>query len=191
MHIIIGLGNPSDKYKKTRHNVGFDAIDKIAEKNGISVSIGKHKALIGQGIIGGRKVLLVKPMTYMNLSGESVRSIVDYYKVDFESECVIIYDDVSLTEGKLRIRKKGSAGGHNGIKSIIQHMNTQEFIRIRLGVGEKPGKMDLADFVLSRFDSIQRAKIDQGIDRIVDAVEMIVEKDIDIAMNIFNKAQDE
>lgn len=189
MFIIVGLGNPSQKYKGTKHNVGFDAIDEIAERNGIKVNISKHKALCGQGIIGGRKVLLVKPMTYMNLSGESVRSVVDFYKAEFEKECVIIYDDTSLEAGAIRIRKKGSAGGHNGIKSIISHMGTQEFVRIRLGIGKKPEKMDLADYVLGHFDSVDRKKIDESIKIISDAVETMVTKDVDVAMNMYNSSK--
>jgi len=189
MYIIVGLGNPSEKYKGTKHNVGFDVIDQLAEQNAIKVNVSKHKALCGQGIIGGQKVLLAKPMTYMNLSGESVRSIADFYKVDFEKECIIIYDDTSLDIGQIRIRKKGSAGGHNGIKSIIQHMGTQEFIRIRLGIGKKPDKMDLANYVLSRFDEIERVKLNESIKEIAKACEMIVEKDVDLAMNRFNLAK--
>lgn len=189
MFIIIGLGNPSQKYKGTKHNVGFDAIDEIADKNGIKVNISKHKALCGQGIIGGRKVLLVKPMTYMNLSGESVRSVVDFYKAEFEKECVIIYDDTSLEVGAIRIRKKGSAGGHNGIKSIISHLGTQDFVRIRLGIGKKPERMDLADYVLGHFDSVDRKKIDDSIKVISDAVETIITKDVDIAMTMYNSSK--
>lgn len=189
MYIIVGLGNPSEKYKGTKHNVGFDVIDEIAEQNAIKVNVSKHKALCGQGVIGGHKVLLAKPMTYMNLSGESVRAIADFYKVDFENQCIIVYDDTSLDVGQIRIRKKGSAGGHNGIKSIIQHMGTQEFIRIRLGIGKKPDKMDLANYVLSRFDNIERVKIGESIKEIAKACEMIVEKDVDLAMNRFNLAK--
>lgn len=186
MYIIVGLGNPSEKYRGTKHNVGFDAIDEIANQNGIKVNISKHKALCGQGIVGGKKVLLAKPMTYMNLSGESVRAIADFYKVEFEKECIIIYDDISLDVGQIRIRKKGSAGGHNGIKSIIQHMGTQDFIRIRLGIGNKPEKMDLANYVLSRFDEIEKVKVSESVKEIAKACEMIVEKDVDLAMNRFN-----
>lgn len=189
MFIIVGLGNPSQKYKGTKHNVGFDAIDEIADKNGIKVNISKHKALCGQGIIGGRKVLLIKPMTYMNLSGESVRSVVDFYKAEFEKECVVIYDDTSLEVGAIRIRKKGSAGGHNGIKSIISHLGTQDFVRIRLGIGKKPERMDLADYVLGHFDSVDRKKIDDSIKVISDAVETIITKDVDIAMTKYNSTK--
>ena len=145
MLVIVGLGNPDDKYQGTRHNVGFDVIDLLAEKYNIAVDTKKHRAYIGKGIIGGQKVILAKPQTYMNLSGESVRSLVEYYKVDPETELLIIFDDISLDVGQLRIRKKGSAGGHNGIKNIIANLGTSVFQRIKVGVGEKPKGYDLAE----------------------------------------------
>lgn len=191
MYIIIGLGNPSEKYKGTRHNVGFEAIDWIAKKNQISVDVGKHKSLCGSGLIGGKKVILIKPLTYMNLSGEAVRSVVDFYKVDPTNQCIVIYDDVSLEVGQIRIRKKGSAGGHNGMKSIISHLGTQEFIRVRMGIGKKPSEMDLADYVLGRFDDVDRAIIRESIETIEQAVSAIVENDVDVAMSVFNKSKKE
>ena len=148
MFIIVGLGNPSKEYEGTRHNAGFEVIDRIADKYNISVDTKKHRALIGKGIIGGQKVILAKPQTFMNLSGESVRSLLDYYKVDEEQEFIVIYDDISLDNGQIRIRAKGSAGGHNGIKNIIAHLGGQVFPRVKVGVGEKPSKYDLADYVL-------------------------------------------
>ena len=150
MYIIAGLGNPTREYEKTRHNVGFEVIDVLADRLGTTVEEKKFKGCYGRGIIGGQKVLLLKPQTFMNLSGESVRAAADFYKVDPE-HIIIVYDDISLDVGQLRIRKKGSAGGHNGIKNIIAHLGTQEFPRIKVGVGDKPKKMDLADYVLSRF----------------------------------------
>ena len=147
MYIIVGLGNPESKYNGTRHNIGFSAITALADANNISLDMKKHKALCGKGVIAGQKVLLAEPLTYMNLSGESVRELVDYYKVDPTDELIIIYDDINLAPGKLRIREKGSAGGHNGIKNIIAHLGSQEFPRIRIGVGEKPKGWDLADYV--------------------------------------------
>lgn len=186
MFIIVGLGNPEDSYKNTRHNVGFDAINALADKYNIDVSTRKHRAYCGKGIINGQKVLLVKPQTFMNLSGESVRSAVDFYKADPESEVIIIYDDVSLAVGQLRIRKKGSAGGHNGIKSIIGHLNTQDFPRIRIGVGEKPKEMDLADYVLGHFSKAEREEIDEAVGKLAQAIEMIVADDIQGAMNTCN-----
>ena len=161
MYIIAGLGNPTKQYEGTRHNVGFDVIDRIADEYNISVETRKGKALTGTGIIAGRKVLLAKPQTYMNLSGESLRALTDFYKIDVETELLVIYDDISLEPGQIRIRKKGSAGGHNGIKNIIAHLGTQEFPRIRIGVGEKPARMDLADYV-SEIKKIKHP-FDQGI----------------------------
>ena len=162
MFIIAGLGNPSAQYEGTRHNVGFDVIDRLSEKYNISVDSKKHRALIGKGIIDGQKVILVKPQTFMNLSGESIRSIIDYYKVDPEQELLVIYDDISLDVGQLRIREKGSAGGHNGIKNIIAQLGTQVFPRIKIGVGEKPKGYDLADYVLGHFSKAERELMEEG-----------------------------
>ena len=142
MYIIAGLGNPGKQYAQTRHNVGFDTIDILADKYNISVDTKKHKALCGKGMIEGQKVVLAKPQTFMNLSGESVRELVDFYKIDPEEELIVIYDDISLEPGQLRIRPKGSAGGHNGIKNIIAHLGTQVFKRVKVGVGEKPKGSD-------------------------------------------------
>ncbi len=187
MFIVVGLGNPTVEYAGTRHNVGFDVIDHIADKYNISVTERKHRAFCGKGIIGGQKVILVKPQTYMNLSGESVRSVLDFYKVDVESELLIIFDDVSLDVGQLRIRKKGSAGGHNGIKSIIQHLGTSDFHRIKVGVGEKPKDYDLADYVLGHFSKGEKEVMMEGYQRAVHAIELIVHGEIDVAMNEYNK----
>ena len=162
MFIIVGLGNPTSEYEGTRHNVGFAVIDAIADKYNISVTERKHRAFCGKGIIAGQKVLLVKPQTYMNLSGESVRSALDFYKVDPETEILVIYDDVSLGVGQLRIRKKGSAGGHNGIKNIIAHLGTSVFLRIKVGVGEKPKENDLADYVLGHFSKEEKEIMQDG-----------------------------
>lgn len=189
MYIIIGLGNPTAQYEGTRHNVGFDVIDRLGEKYNIAVDTKKHKAYIGKGMIDGQKVILVKPQTYMNLSGESVRELVDYYKVDAEEEVLVIYDDISLDVGQLRIRKKGSAGGHNGIKNIIAHLGTQVFPRIKVGVGEKPKNYDLADYVLGHFYKAERAQMEEGYDRATEAVRLILAGEIDAAMNQYNKKQ--
>ncbi len=148
MYIIAGLGNPGGKYDNTRHNIGFMVIDAAAEKYHIAVTEKKHKALIGKGIIGGEKVILVKPQTFMNLSGESIREVIDYYKVEEKTELIVISDDISLDVGTIRIRKKGSAGGHNGLKNIILHLGHDEFQRVRVGVGEKPSGHVLVDHVL-------------------------------------------
>lgn len=189
MYIIAGLGNPTKEYEGTRHNVGFDVIDRLGEKYNIAVDTKKHKAYIGKGMIDGQKVLLVKPQTYMNLSGESVRELVEYYKVDAEEEVLVIYDDISLDVGQLRIRKKGSAGGHNGIKNIIAHLGTQVFPRIKVGVGEKPKNYDLADYVLGHFSKAERAQMEDGYDRATEAVRLILAGEIDAAMNQYNKKQ--
>ncbi len=138
MFIIVGLGNPTKEYEGTRHNIGFTVIDEIASKYNIAVETRKHMAFLGKGMIEGQKVILAKPQTYMNLSGESVRSLVDFYKIDEEQELIVIYDDISLDVGDIQIRAKGSAGGHNGIKNIISHLGSQVFLRIKVGVGEKP-----------------------------------------------------
>lgn len=187
MFIIVGLGNPTKEYAGTRHNVGFDVIDAIADKYNISVTERKCRAFCGSGFVEGRKVVLVKPQTYMNLSGESVRGFIDFYKIDVETELLVIYDDVSLDVGQLRIRKKGSAGGHNGIKNIIQHTGTNVFQRIKVGVGEKPKEYDLADYVLGHFSKAEKEKMLDGYDNAIEAVRMIVQDDIDAAMNQFNK----
>lgn len=187
MFIIVGLGNPTKEYEGTRHNVGFDIIDALADKYNISVTEREKRAFCGKGIIEGQKVLLAKPQTYMNLSGESVRGLIDYYKVDTETELLVIFDDVSLDVGQLRIRKKGSAGGHNGIKNIIQHLGNTVFQRIKVGVGEKPKEYDLADYVLGHFSKAEQEIMQDGYKNAIEAVEMIVRGDIDAAMNIFNK----
>lgn len=165
MYIIAGLGNPGKQYAQTRHNVGFDTIDILADKYNISVDTKKHKALCGKGMIEGQKVVLAKPQTFMNLSGESVRELVDFYKIDPEEELIVIYDDISLEPGQLRIRPKGSAGGHNGIKNIIAHLGTQVFKRVKVGVGEKPKGYDLADYVLSRFPKDERVLMEEAFER--------------------------
>ena len=186
MYIIVGLGNPTAQYEGTRHNAGFDVIDVLAEKYNISVDARKCRAFCGKGVIAGQKVLLVKPQTYMNLSGESVGGIVNYYKIDPESDLLVIYDDISLDVGQLRIRKKGSAGGHNGIKNIIAMTGTQNFLRIKVGVGEKPAGWDLADHVLGHFDTADRAEVEKAIGHAVEAAEMMITGETDAAMNRYN-----
>lgn len=188
MHIIIGLGNPTREYQATRHNIGFDVITRISDDYRIPLDIKKHKAICGKGYIEGEKVVLAQPQTYMNLSGESVRELVDFYKVNPE-EVIIIYDDISLAAGQLRLRAKGSAGGHNGIKSIISHLGTQEFPRIKVGVGDKPKGWDLADYVLSRFNDDEQPLIREAIKDASDAVKTILKDGLEPAMNIYNKAR--
>lgn len=190
MYIIAGLGNPTKEYDKTRHNVGFSAIDALADQYNIDVSEKKHKALCGRGAIGGQKVVLMKPQTFMNLSGESIRAAVDFYKVDPE-DLIIIYDDISLEPGQLRIRLKGSAGGHNGIKNIIAHLGTQEFPRIKVGIGAKPPRMDLADYVLSCFSQGEQKLMEDAFQEAADAAVMMMTDGAERAMNHFNTKKKE
>lgn len=185
MYIIAGLGNPTKTYEGTRHNIGFDMIDAIADKYNIDVTTKKHKALTGKGRIDGVPVILAKPQTYMNLSGESIRDIADFYKIPAEN-IIIIYDDISLEVGQLRIRKKGSAGGHNGIKNIIAHLGTQEFPRIKVGIGSKPEGWDLADYVLSKYSKAERECLRDAQQDVVEAAALMVHDDVDGAMNQYN-----
>ena len=191
MYIIVGLGNPTRQYEGTKHNVGFDTIDYLIDEYQIPSSGTGHKALFGKGMIAGQKVIVAKPMTYMNLSGESVRELVNYYKVDPESELIVVYDDISLAPGQIRIRKKGSAGGHNGIKNIIAHLGTQVFKRVKVGVGEKPARMDLADYVLGHFSKEEQATMDDAVKEAADAVCEIVNVGIAQAMNDHNRKKEE
>lgn len=186
MYIIVGLGNPGKEYQNTRHNIGFDVIDKLAEEEGFSVPEKKHKAIIGKGYVGGQKCVLAKPQTFMNLSGESVRELIDYYKVDENSELIVISDDISLDVGQIRVRKKGSAGGHNGLKNIISHLGHGDFMRVKMGVGEKPKGWDLADYVLGRFSGPERKMMDEAATQAVEAIRMMVAGEVDAAMNQYN-----
>lgn len=191
MYIIVGLGNPDREYDNTRHNIGFAAIDSLAYKYDIRVNEAKHKALIGKGVINGQKVVLVKPMTYMNLSGEAVRAVIDYYKIEEETELIVIYDDISLDVGQLRIRKKGSAGGHNGIKNIILHLGHDTFQRIKIGVGEKPKGFDLAAYVLGHFSKEELTVMADSMKQVDGAVGLMLQGQVDEAMNQYNKKKTE
>ena len=184
MYAVIGLGNPDKKYDKTRHNIGFDVIDELAEQMDIKVNTKRHKAMCGVGHIGGQKVVLVKPQTYMNLSGESVRAVVDFYKLNPETDIIVVSDEINLATGKIRIRAKGSAGGHNGLKNIISHIGTQNFKRVRVGVGANEG--DLVSHVLGRFGKDERAVAEEAIQRAAAAVEVMIIEDVETAMNKFN-----
>lgn len=186
MYIIVGLGNPGSRYEGTRHNMGFDVIDRLITVNNIPQAGRKFHAVYGTGIIGGQKVVLAKPVTYMNLSGTSVRELMDFYKIDPTRELIVISDDIDLEPGRIRIRKKGSAGGQNGLKHIIQCIGTQDFIRVRVGTGAKPQDWELADWVLSRFPKEERTQVDDAIIRAAEAVETIVTDGIDAAMNRYN-----
>lgn len=186
MYIIVGLGNPGREYQNTRHNIGFDVIDMLAGRNHITMGEKKHKAIIGKGLVAGHKAVLVKPQTYMNLSGESVRDVIDFYKIDEKEELIVVSDDISLHLGQLRIRKKGSAGGHNGLKDIIKHLGHDEFQRVKMGVGDKPQGRDLADYVLGHFDKEERCIMDESAGRAVQAIEVMITDGPDKAMNLFN-----
>lgn len=186
MYLIAGLGNPGRQYEGTRHNMGFDVIDCLIEKHGIPQSGVKFNAMFGKGMIGGERVVLMKPLSFMNLSGGPVQETANYFKIDPETEIIVIYDDIDLEPGQLRIRKKGSAGGHNGIKDIIRRLGTDNFLRIKVGVGAKPKDWDLADHVLGRFADSERKLVDDAIVRAADAVEMILANGVDAAMNRYN-----
>lgn len=188
MKLIVGLGNPTPQYAKTRHNVGFEVIDILADQYNIAVDAAKYKGLYGKGKIQGQSVILLKPMTYMNLSGESVVAAANYYKI-LPEDIIVIYDDINLDVGRLRIREKGSAGGHNGIKNIIAHLGTDEFPRIRIGVGMKPPKMDLADYVLSRFSEDEQVQMALGYEKACKAAGLMVMDDMAKAMNDYNGKQ--
>jgi PTH1 family peptidyl-tRNA hydrolase len=183
--VIAGLGNPGREYEKTRHNAGYDVLDVFAAENGIRVDRIKFKSMTGEGFIAGEKVLLIKPLTYMNKSGEAVREVLDFYKLD-KSNLIILVDDIDIQFGSIRIRKRGSAGSHNGMKSIISHIGTDEFTRIKLGIGKNPEYYDLADYVLSKFSKEEREEIDKMIVRAAQATKMILTDGVDAAMNIFN-----
>lgn len=190
MILIAGLGNPGKEYENTRHNAGFLVLDTLAQKLGADLSERKHRALCGKAVIGGQKVILLKPQTYMNSSGESIRAAADYYKVPPE-DILVVYDDISLAPGQLRIRAKGSAGGHNGIKSIIAHLGTQEFPRVKVGIGEKPPRMDLADYVLGHFSSGEKKIMEEAAEEAADAICEIVNVGIEQAMNDHNRRKEE
>ena len=190
MILIAGLGNPGKEYENTRHNAGFLVLDTLAQKLGADLSERKHRALCGKAVIGGQKVILLKPQTYMNSSGESIRAAADYYKVPPE-DILVVYDDISLAPGQLRIRAKGSAGGHNGIKSIIAHLGTQEFPRVKVGIGEKPPRMDLADYVLGHFSSGEKKIMEEAAKEAADAICDIVNVVREQAMNDHNRRKEE
>ncbi|MCD7764743.1 MAG: aminoacyl-tRNA hydrolase [Lachnospiraceae bacterium] len=187
MFIIAGLGNPGRKYAQTRHNAGYEAIDRLAEKYGIRIETEKFRALTGTGYIEGQKVLLLKPLTFMNLSGESVRAACDFYKIDPQEGFCVLYDDISLPPGQLRVRGKGSAGGHNGIKNIIAQLGTQEFARVKIGVGEKPKEYDLVDYVLGHFSEEEWTTMTDAFSRAADAAAMLVTEDVQAVMNRYNE----
>ncbi len=184
-YLIVGLGNPGRDYEKTRHNIGFRCVDAIAAAHGLSFARKQSKALVADGVIAEKRVLLAKPQTYMNLSGEAVRGLMDFYKIPL-GNLLVISDDMDIPAGTLRIREKGGAGGQKGLKSIIEHLGTQEFARLRVGLGRPPGRMDPADYVLQDFDKSEAILVVETLDRVVRAVETWLRLGIAIMMTRFN-----
>ncbi|MDO4649660.1 MAG: aminoacyl-tRNA hydrolase [Eubacteriales bacterium] len=191
MYLIVGLGNPGKTYEGTRHNMGFDAVDRLIEKYNIPQTGVKFNAMYGKGMIGSEKVIVMKPLSFMNLSGGPVQEMAAYFKIDPESELIVVYDDIDLDPGCLRIRKQGSAGGHNGMKDIIKRLGTDKFLRIKVGVGAKPKGWDLADYVLGRFDSVDRKIVDEALDDASEAVALMVTEGADAAMNKYNRKKND
>lgn len=186
MFLIIGLGNPGQKYKDTRHNVGFGVIDKIAQTLNIEVDKKEHQGLVQSAFWHGKKILLVKPQTYMNLSGQTVGELINYYHDQIDN-LLVIHDDLDLPVGQLRFKKHGGTGGHNGLKSIVQHLNSQEFDRLKIGIGRPKGPMDVKAFVLTSFAAEERQSLEETIERASEAVKTWMLEGIDRAMNEFNK----
>lgn len=187
MYLIVGLGNPTEKYEKTRHNIGFDVIDALAEKYCIKVDQRRSRAVCGFGQIEGHKVILAKPQTYMNSSGDSVKRLVRVFYLDPETDLIVVFDDIRLSPGSIRIRKKGSAGGHNGVRDIIAKVGSDQFARVRVGVGERPAGGDLVSHVLGRFSAAERELADAAVADAVDALALMVRGETDGAMNRYNR----
>lgn len=185
MYLIVGLGNPESEYANTRHNMGFDTINEIAKKNNINIVKTKFKGLYETGMIQGKKVILLKPQTYMNLSGESVKEIVDFYNIKLD-EIIVIYDDIDVEKGNIKIRKKGGPGSHNGMKSVIEELNSSEFGRVRVGIGQPEYKNDMINYVIGRVPEEEQEILHQGVKKAAEAIEEIIKNGIDIAMNKFN-----
>ncbi len=185
MYLIVGLGNPEEEYSKTRHNMGFNTINKLSQQYNIDVKQKKFQALYGSGIIEKEKVILLKPQTYMNLSGNSVKEVVDFYKIEKE-KILVIYDDMDIDPGKIKIRKKGSSGGHNGIKSIIQMIGTEDFTRIRVGIGRPMHKGDEINYVIGAIPEVELKKLEEGTEKAQKAVDEILKNGVDSAMNKYN-----
>lgn len=185
MYLLVGLGNPESGYKGTRHNIGFEVINKLAYDYNINIDKSKHKAHIGVGSIINKKVILVKPQTYMNLSGQSVKEVINYYNINIK-DIIVLYDEIAVDLGEIKIKSKGSAGGHNGVKSVIQCLGTDEFLRIRIGIGERPKHMVLSDYVLSRFTNVEFESMANGVTKAGEAVELIIKDSVSSAMNKYN-----
>ncbi len=185
MYLIVGLGNPEKEYANTRHNVGFDTVNELAKRHEIEINRNKFNSLYGQGIINNEKVIILKPQTYMNLSGIAVRNFKDFYKIDMD-KIIIVHDDIDIEEGKIKLRKIGGPGTHNGMKSVVHELNSTEFPRIRIGTGSPDDEIDLKDYVLEKIDAESRSVLDKAITNATNAIEEILENGIDIAMNKFN-----
>ena len=185
MYLIVGLGNPENEYAHTRHNMGFDTINEIVKKNNITITKTKFKALYETGIIQSQKVILLKPQTYMNASGESIKEVYDFYNIKPE-ELIVIYDDIDIEKGKIKLRKKGGPGSHNGMKSVIQELGTTDFIRIRVGIGQPEFKSDMINYVIGKVPEEEQKILQEGTKKAAEAVEEILKNGIDIAMNKFN-----
>lgn len=187
--MIVGLGNPGEKYHETKHNIGFMVLDQWAKQENVTFNKSKHQGLYTEFFVGGEKVILVKPQTFMNLSGQCVKPLMDYFKIDID-DVVIIYDDMDLPIGKIRLRQKGSAGGHNGIKSLIQHFGTQTFNRVKVGVGRPLEFETVVQHVLSKFLSVYREDVNRSIDQTIEAMNAFVKETREQAflqvMNKFN-----
>ena len=185
MYLIVGLGNPEEEYAKTRHNMGFDAINKIAQKYNIDVTKKKFKGIYGTGIIEGKKVILLKPQTYMNSSGDSIIEVMDYYGIEAE-DLIVIYDDMDIEKGIMKIRKKGGPGSHNGMKSVIENLQTTEFVRIRVGIGRPEHAQDRINFVIGKIPEEEQKILEVGVQKAADAIPVIITEGIDNAMNKCN-----
>lgn len=193
MYLIVGLGNPGNEYRETRHNVGFDALDLIGKRNFIEINKAKFNSVYGEGNISGKKVFLVKPTTYMNLSGQSIKEFADYYKIENEN-IVVLADDIDIPFSSIRIRRSGSAGSHNGLKSVVKSLGTKKFPRIKIGIGQKTPKQTLVSFVMGKFSKDERIDIDSAIEVSALATESIIKDGIETSMNKYNnhiiRAQD-
>jgi len=186
MWLIVGLGNPGERYARTRHNVGFRSVETLAERHSLTFRQQRANSQLAEGIIHGQRVVLVKPQIYMNLSGQAVSALRNWYKIDLAHELLVIYDDLDLPFARIRIRERGSAGTHNGMRSIVAQLGTTEFPRLRVGIGQPPGKMDAADYVLSRFTPEEEAVLPDVLARVADAVDVILREGLITAMNRYN-----
>lgn len=185
MYLIVGLGNPEEEYANTRHNMGFDTINEIAKRNNVAITKSKFKGLYETAIIQGKKVILLKPQTYMNLSGESIKEICEFYNIELK-DIIVIYDDIDIEKGKIKLRKKGGPGSHNGMKSVVQELGTTEFPRVRVGIGQPEFKNDMINYVIGKVPDEEQKILAEGVKKASEAVEEIIKNGIDIAMNKFN-----